>query len=141
MVKSNARARWSGTIKDGEGIMTSNNYPGSYNFVSRFENGKGTSPEELIGAAHAGCFSMYLSLLLTEENLNPKNVETAAVITLDKDDIGPSIIKIDLDCKVECDGLSNEKLQELAALAKIKCPVSRLYAGGTAVIALIVSLV
>jgi len=140
MTKSNAKARWSGTIKDGKGTMAFNTYEGPYTFASRFENGNDISPEELIGAAHAGCLSMYLSLLLTQEGLNPMKIATSAVVTLDKDFIGPNIIKIELDCKVDCEGLTKEKLQELAARAKTECPVSRLYAGGTAAITLTASL-
>lgn len=140
MTKSKAKARWSGTIKDGSGTLTFNNYTGLYTFASRFENGDGTSPEELIGAAHASCFSMYLSLLLTQENLKPKNIETSAVVTLGNDDLGPSIIKIDLDCKVSCEGLAEAKLLELAAITKTKCPVSRLFEGGTAALTFSASL-
>lgn len=132
MSTSNAQAQWKGKIKEGRGIMKFTGYEGTYTFASRFEGGDGTNPEELIGAAHAGCYSMYLSLLLTEEGLSPESIETHAKVTIDKDDMGPCITEINLNCKVKCKGLDEKKLKELAATTKEKCPVSRLYAGGTA---------
>lgn len=132
MAKSNASAQWRGKIKDGRGTMKFTGYEGAYTFASRFEDGKETNPEELIGAAHAGCYSMYLSLLLTEEGLNPESIDTKATVAIDKDDSGPYISEIKLDCKVKCKGLDKNKLKELASVSKEKCPVSRLYAGGTA---------
>jgi len=132
MLTSNAQAQWAGKIKDGHGTMQFTGYKGAYTFSSRFEGGKDTNPEELIGAAHAGCFSMYLSLLLTEEGLNPESIDTNASVTITQDDSGPHISEITLDCKVKCQGLDENKLRDLAATSKEKCPVSRLYAGGTA---------
>ena len=108
--------------------MNFSDYSGPYTFASRFEEGKGTNPEELIGAAHAGCFSMFLAALIAEEDLTPESVETTATVHLDKDDVGPVISTIELDSKVKCEGLSEEKFNELAAAAKEKCPVSRLVA-------------
>ncbi|MCB2196713.1 MAG: OsmC family peroxiredoxin [Bacteroidetes bacterium] len=132
MTKSKSLAQWKGKIKEGQGTMKFTGYEGIYNFASRFENGNDTNPEELIGAAHAGCYSMYLSLLITEEGLNPESIDTNAEVSLDKDDTGPYISEIKLDCKVKCDGLEESKLKDLASTTKEKCPVSRLYAGGTA---------
>jgi len=132
MTTSKSQAQWTGKIKDGQGTMKFTGYEGVYNFASRFENGKDTNPEELVGAAHSGCFSMYLSLLLTEEGLNPESIDTKAEVSIDKDDTGPFISDIKLNCKVKCDGLEESKLKELASTTKEKCPVSRLYAGGTA---------
>lgn len=132
MSTSKAKANWKGKIKDGKGSMSFAGYEGKYSFASRFEGGEGTTPEALVGAAHAGCFSMYLSLLLTEEGLNPTSIDTSAEVTIDKDDSGPHISKISLSCKVKCDGLDESKLKELASTTKEKCPVSRLYAGGSA---------
>lgn len=114
--------------------MSFTGYEGAYTFASRFEGGEGATPEELVGAAHAGCYSMYLSLMLTEAGLNPESIDTTAKVTIGKDDSGPHITTIALDCKVKCDGLDENKLKELAATTKEKCPVSRLYAGGTATI-------
>lgn len=132
MATSNAHAQWNGKIKEGKGTMKFTGYGGSYTFASRFEGGEGTNPEELIGAAHAGCYSMYLSLLLTEEGLNPESIDTTAKVTIAKDESGPHITEIALDCKVKCDGLDEDRLKKLAEITKEKCPVSRLYAGGTA---------
>lgn len=139
MTKSNVKAQWNGVIKNGYGSRTFNNYMGPYTFASRVENSKSDSPEQLIAAAHAGSLSMYLTMLLAQEGLKPSNIETSAVVMLDKDHIGPCIIKIDLDCKVTCEGLSEAKLEELASVAKTRCPASRLYEGGTAQITLTAS--
>lgn len=128
----NANALWNGTLKEGKGTMNFSNYSGPYTFASRFEEGEGTNPEELVGAAQAGCFSMFLASLITSEGLKPKSVSTNATVTLEKDDIGPNITNIKLDTTVVCKGLSKDKFDELAAAAKEKCPISRLYAGGTA---------
>lgn len=128
MSKRNATAKWNGTLKAGAGTMNFSDYSGPYTFASRFEEGKGTNPEELIGAAHAGCFSMFLAALIAEEDLTPESVETTATVHLDKDDVGPVISTIELDSQVKCEGLSEEKFNELAAAAKEKCPVSRLVA-------------
>ena len=124
-----AKAEWNGTLKDGKGIMNFANYSGPYTFKSRFEEGDGTNPEELVGAAQAGCFSMFLSALMSGEGLNPESIETTATVVLEKDDIGPLITSITLDSKVKCEGIAKEKFEELAATAKAKCPISRLYAG------------
>lgn len=123
-----ANAKWNGTIKEGKGTMNFSDYSGSYTYSSRFEEGEGTNPEELIGAAHAGCFSMFLSVLLSEEGLDPQSIETTAKVHLGKDDIGALITTIELDTRVKCDGLSREKFDELTAESKEKCPISRLVA-------------
>lgn len=122
-----AKAQWNGTLKAGKGTMNFSNYSGPYTFVSRFEEGEGTNPEELIGAAHAGCFSMFLSALIDGEKLESEYVKTTAKVHLESDETGPVISKIELDTEVKCDGLSQSKFEELSAAAKEKCPVSRLY--------------
>lgn len=132
MSTSKASAQWKGTIKEGKGTMRFTGHEGAYSFSSRFEGGTGTNPEELVGAAHAGCYSMYLSLLLTEEGLTPTAIDTNAQVTIAKDDSGPHVTEISLDCKVECPGLTSDRLKDLAAKTKENCPISRLYAGGTA---------
>jgi len=136
-----AQALWNGTLKEGKGEMKFSNYSGPFTFASRFEEGKGTNPEELVGAAIAGCYSMFLSALIGGENLNPKSIETEASVLLGKDETGPCITNIKLVCNVKCEGLSLEKFDELSLAAKQKCPISRLYAGGTAKIELEASLV
>lgn len=124
-----ANAQWNGTLKEGNGTMNFSNYSGPYTFASRFEEGKGTNPEELVGAAQAGCYSMFLSALISAEGLTPDSVQTTATVTLGSDDTGPLITSIELDCKVKCEGLSHEKFNELANASKVKCPISRLYTG------------
>ena len=121
-----ATAQWSGTLKEGKGLMNFSNYSGPFTFLSRFEEGSGTNPEELVGAAHAGCYSMFLSALISGEDLVPESIETTASVHLERDDVGPVVSTIELDCRVKCEGLSQEKFEELAATAKAKCPISRL---------------
>ena len=123
-----AKAEWNGTLKEGNGIMNFSNYSGPFSFVSRFEEGDGTNPEELVGAAISGCYSMFLAALISGEKLSPESVRTTAKVHLESDDIGPVITTIELDTQVKCEGLSFEKFDELAAAAKEKCPISRLYA-------------
>jgi len=141
MTVRNAKALWNGTLKDGKGVMNFSNYSGPFTFASRFEEGKGTNPEELIGAAHSGCYSMFFAALISNEGLTPQSVETNAIVSLGKDDEGPCITNIKLVCKVVCEGLTQDKFDELAIAAKGKCPVSRLYAGSTATIDLDAKLV
>lgn len=136
MKKSNANAVWNGTLKEGKGNMSFTGYEGPFTFASRFEDGKETNPEELVGAAQAGCYSMFLSALISGEGLNPESIDTRATVSLGNDDTGPKVEHILLSTKVKCEGLSEEKFNELAQAAKEKCPISRLYAGGTAVIEL-----
>lgn len=136
MSTSTAKAHWNGTLKEGKGEMSFTGYSGTYTFASRFEEGAETNPEEVVGAALAGCFSMFLSALMSGEGLDPTSINTTATVSLAKDDIGPNITNIDLNCHAVCDGISQEKFAELAASAKEKCPISRLYAGGTAAISL-----
>ncbi len=123
-----AKSQWNGTLKDGKGTMNFSNYSGPYTFKSRFEEGSGTNPEELVGAAHSGCYSMFLAALIAGEGLSAESVETTARVHLGKDDIGPVVTTIELDCSVKCEGLSQDKFQELSAAAKEKCPISRLVA-------------
>jgi len=132
MTVRKVKSVWNGTLKEGSGKMNITGYSGPFTFASRFENGKGTNPEELVGAAQAGCYSMFLSALISGEELTPESIETEAAVTLGELDGGPAITNIKLTSVVKCEGLSQEKFEELAAAAKEKCPISRLYAGGTA---------
>ncbi len=141
MSQRNASAIWKGTLKEGNGKMSFTDYQGPFTFASRFEEGDGTNPEELVGAAIAGCYSMFLAALISNNDLTPDSIETEAKVTLEKDDTGPCITSIRLDCKAKCDGLSQEKFDELTAQAKKNCPISRLYQGGTADIELNAQLV
>jgi len=132
MKNSNANAVWNGNLKEGNGTFSFTGYKGPFTFASRFESGTETNPEELVGAAQAGCYSMFLSALITGEGLTPEKIDTVATVSLGGDDIGPKIENIKLSTKVKCEGLSEGKFNELAQAAKEKCPISRLYAGGTA---------
>ena len=122
-------AVWSGGLKDGKGAISTKSgalkdYP--YGFVSRFEGKPGTNPEELIGAAHAGCFTMALSLILGEAGLTAEKMETQADVTLTKQADGFAITAVHLTLKAKIPGADNAKFQELAAKAKAGCPVSKL---------------
>jgi lipoyl-dependent peroxiredoxin len=123
-----AKSKWTGTLKDGRGTMNFSDYSGPYTFKSRFEEGSGTNPEELVGAAHSGCYSMFLAALIADEGLDPESVETTATVHLGRDETGPLVTTIELDCHVKCDGLSQEKFKELSVAAKKGCPISRLVA-------------
>ena len=124
----NASANWNGTLKEGEGTMSlgSGAFEGAYSFSSRFEEGTGTNPEELIGAAHAGCFSMFLAALLTDAGYTPTSVNTTAKVHLRQ---GPTITLIELESQANVPGVENAELQELAIQAKENCPVSKALAG------------
>lgn len=128
-----ASARWDGTLKDGSGTMAlgSGAYEGAYSFASRFEEGAGTNPEELIGAAHAGCFSMALSAGLSSEGHTPKRVSTEARVELQTGDEGPKIARIRLITEAEVPGIDEATFQEFAESAKNDCPVSKALAGTT----------
>lgn len=141
MTVRTVKSVWNGTLKEGKGKMDITGYSGPFTFATRFENAKGTNPEELVGAAQSGCYSMFLSALLSAENLSPESIETEAAVTLGEVDGGPAITNIKLSTVVKCEGLSQEKFDELAVAAKEKCPISRLYAGGTASIELDAKLV
>ncbi|HEX4384345.1 MAG TPA: OsmC family protein [Myxococcales bacterium] len=123
----NAEAEWKGSLKEGGGKMKlgSGAYEGAFTFKSRFENGAGTNPEELIAAAHAGCFSMALSSSLEKAGLKPERVHTVAKVHFDRDDKGPLIKQIELITEVSAAGLDQAKLEEIGAQAKAGCPVSR----------------
>ncbi len=122
-----AQSKWEGTLKQGKGVMQYGDVTGPFTFASRFEHGPGTNPEELLGAAHSGCFSMFLSALLSEQGFVP-TITTTAKVHLGEDD-GPKITKIELLSSVSADGLTDDVLQIHGATAKQRCPVSRLFAG------------
>src|SRR5580698_6453841 len=124
-----ASAVWRGGLKDGKGTITTDSgtlKDTQYSFSTRFENGVGTNPEELIAAAHAGCFTMALSGQLTSVELPPDTLETTAVVTMEKTDDGPTITKIHLTTKAKVPGIDKAKFDELAKKAKEGCPISRL---------------
>src|SRR3954447_7470256 len=121
-----ADAQWEGSLQDGKGTMrlASGAFEGSYSFSSRFEDGAGTNPEELIAAAHAGCFSMALTAALGRAGHSPNRVATAAQVHLDKGDSGFRISRIDLTTEADVPGIDDAAFQEIADTAKKTCPVS-----------------
>ena len=124
-----ASAVWQGGIKDGKGSITTASGVLSatpYSFSTRFEGAPGTNPEELIAAAHAGCFSMALSLMLGEAGIQPERIDTQAAVTLEKTEGGFSITKVHLDVNVRAPGADRVKFEAAAAKAKFGCPVSKL---------------
>jgi lipoyl-dependent peroxiredoxin len=128
-MKTTGSAVWEGGIKDGKGAISTHSgalkaYP--YGFASRFEGKPGTNPEELIGAAHAGCFTMALSLILGEAQLTATHMETEATVTLEKLDDGFAITAVHLAIEARIPGADQAKFEALAAKAKAGCPVSKL---------------
>jgi len=126
-----ADAVWEGDIRGGNGKVSlgSGAFEGRYSFGSRFEEGAGTNPEELIGAAHAGCFSMALSGGLGRGGHTPKRIATTAKVHIEKVGEGFSITKIELDTQAEVPGIDDATFQEFAKKAKEGCPVSKALAG------------
>ena len=126
-----ASAEWQGTLKEGSGRLRlgSGVFEGAYSFPSRFENGPGTNPEELIAAAHAGCFSMALSAILSGADRIPTNISTVAKVHLGASAAGPTITRIDIETQAEIPGLAQDEFQTLAEKAKATCLVSRALAG------------
>jgi len=126
MAKSNAHATWKGTLKSGSGTMKPA-HGGEIQFTmgTRFEGEKGSNPEEVIGAALAGCFSMALSLGLEKAGATPLTIETGAEVSLEPRDGGFTITAIHLETEVQAEGLDAEKFQEVAEATKSSCPVSK----------------
>jgi osmotically inducible protein OsmC len=131
MATREASAEWKGSLKEGSGEMAlgSGSYRGPYSFVSRFESGSGTNPEELIGAAHAGCFSMALSAGLGRAGIVPTSIGTNAKVHLGTTDAGPTITRIDLDVVGEVPGIDEATFKQHAEAARSGCVVSRALAG------------
>jgi osmotically inducible protein OsmC len=133
MAARTANALWEGSISEGRGQMSlgSGAFEGNYSFKSRFEEGEnGTNPEELIAAAHAGCFSMALSLVLGSGGNEPESIQTQAKVTLrNLEDTGPTITKVALTTRARVPGLDDEAFQKAATAAKDSCVVSRALAG------------
>ena len=131
MVDRTAQAEWKGGLKDGQGSVKlgSGAYNGPYSFESRFENESGTNAEELIPAAHAGCYSMAFSHILEGAGFKPETIRTSAKVTLEKKGEGFAITKIHLDNESQIAGIDANKFQELAEKAKTGCPVSKVLTG------------
>ena len=131
MPTKKAHAEWNGDLESGNGTMEleSGSYKGKYSFASRFEDGVGTNPEELIGAAHAGCFSMALSNELAGAGYNPKSVNTRAEVTFEVTDDGPAITGVKLICKADVPAINDDDFEKFAEGAKDHCPVSKALTG------------
>lgn len=131
MPKRMAEAIWKGTLQKGKGKIKlgSGAFEGDYSFSSRFESGTGTNPEELIGGAHAGCFSMALSVFLEKAGHPPESIETRAAVTIEKVGEGFKITGIELDTEAVVPGIDEKSFQEQARAAKENCPVSQALAG------------
>jgi osmotically inducible protein OsmC len=128
-IAQHGSAQWQGGIRDGKGAVSTesgalNAYP--YGFASRFEGKPGTNPEELIAAAHAGCFTMALSLILSEAKLTAEQMETSAAVTLEQVDGGYAITAVHLTLKAKIPGADQATFEKLAGMAKAGCPVSKL---------------
>jgi osmotically inducible protein OsmC len=131
MAVRTSEAEWKGNLREGQGTMKlgSGAYEGSYSFASRFESGKGTNPEELIAAAHAGCYSMALSAGLSKAGFTPTRVHTTANVHLEPVEGGFGITKIELHTQAQIPGINNDTFQQQAEAAKKGCPVSKALAG------------
>lgn len=127
-MKRNASAVWNGGFKTGGGTVSTESGVLSetpYSFATRFENGVGTNPEELIGAAHAGCFTMALSLQLEEAGIKAERIETKAAVTLEKTDTGFTITSVHLNVRAKIPGATKDAFEAAANNAKAGCPVSK----------------
>ena len=128
MIKKHGSAKWSGGLKDGTGHVSTETGVLSdqpYGFNTRFEGGKGTNPEELLGAAHASCFSMALSMILGQSDLVADSIETRATVSLEEKDGGFAITAVHLDVTASVPGASGEDFQKAAETAKENCPLSK----------------
>lgn len=127
-----ASARWQGNLTEGSGTVRTGQggYEGNYSFKSRFEEGEGTNPEELIGAAHAGCFSMAFAKGLSDAGFTPNSVETTARVHMDKTEAGMTITRIGLETVADVPGIDEAQFTKLAEAAKAGCPISRLLSPG-----------
>jgi lipoyl-dependent peroxiredoxin len=128
MIKRTASAVWNGDLKGGKGNikLAGGAFDGQYSNNSRFENGTGTNPEELVAAAHSGCFSMALAHGLSEAGFVPNSVNTTATVTLEFLEGGPTVTGIQLDCNADVPNISAEQFNEIANATKSGCPISRL---------------
>ena len=124
-----ASAHWAGNLKQGKGTISTESgalKDNPYGFNTRFENQPGTNPEELIGAAHAGCFSMAFAMLLGEENFTPDSIDTQATVTLEKQSDGFAVTAVHLKMHARIPGIEQSKFDEIAGKAKSGCPISKL---------------
>jgi len=124
MAVRKAEALWEGPLREGHGLMKFGSFEGAYSFASRFEEGNGTNPEELIGAAHAGCYSMALSAGLGRAGFTPQRIHTIATVTLGTVDGKARITQIHLECEAEVQGIDGDSFTRIAEETRDGCPVS-----------------
>jgi osmotically inducible protein OsmC len=122
-----AEAKWNGNLREGSGTLSleSGAYNGPYDFRSRFEQGGATNPEELLGAAHAGCFTMAMTAALTRENITATSLHTTATVHLESTSAGPTVTKIELVTRGQVPGIDQAKFEQVAQGAKQNCAISR----------------
>lgn len=128
-INRTASAHWEGDLKQGKGTISTQSGvldQQPYGFNTRFEDSAGTNPEELIGAAHAGCFSMAFSMLLGEEGFTPEAIDTHAAVTLEKQDDGFAVTAVHLEMRARIPGIADGQFEEIANKAKAGCPISKL---------------
>lgn len=128
-MKKTASAHWQGDLKQGKGTISTQSgalKDNPYGFNTRFTDQPGTNPEELIGAAHAGCFSMAFSMLLGEENFTPDSIDTQATVTLEEQSDGFAVTAVHLEMTARIAGIEQAKFDEIANKAKVGCPISKL---------------
>ena len=128
-MKQKASAQWKGSLKEGSGTLSTGSgalVDKPYSFKTRFEGEQGTNPEELVGAAHAGCFSMAFSMILGNAGFTADSIDTVATVTLEAKDGGFAVTASHLDVTAKIPGIDDAKFQELAGAAKAGCPISKL---------------
>lgn len=128
-MKKTASAHWEGSLKEGKGTVSTQSgalKANPYGFNTRFEDQPGTNPEELVGAAHAACFSMAFSMLLGEESFTPESIDTKATVTLEKQDDGFAVTAVHLDMRAKIADIDQARFEEIAGKAKAGCPISKL---------------
>jgi osmotically inducible protein OsmC len=126
-MKNTASAKWQGDLKNGNGEvkLTTANLTANYTFASRFENGKGTNPEELVAAAHAACFSMALANIIAQKGYSPEDISTVATATLSNPGSGFLITDMELNTEAKVKGIDEKTFEALANEAKANCPISK----------------
>ena len=129
MATRKADAVWEGSLKEGKGRMKFGTYEGAFTWSSRFEDGEGTNPEELLGAAHAGCFSMSFSSNLGKAGFTPNRIQTSATVTIEPVEGKNRITRIHLETQAQVPGIDAAKFQEIANVAREGCPVSAALTG------------
>ncbi|RAP32221.1 peroxiredoxin [Candidatus Marinamargulisbacteria bacterium SCGC AG-414-C22] len=130
-IKQNASAEWNGNLKEGSGTfaLPKGSYEAAYTHASRFQNSAGTNPEELVGAAFASCFAMFLSATISKNNFTVNTINAVAEVSLEVGDGGPTITNITLNVTAAVEEITKEKFDDYVATSKANCPISKLFKG------------